>query len=79
MVTGHSSNTFGGEDLALDRPTRGAFRTGVDYALRSVEPCGIRSRFTPQTVLYFRYGTSAWNLCKALERRGFSRIAQTRN
>src|ERR1700731_1469735 len=34
---------------------------------------------SPFYVLYLRDGTSGWKLCKALERRGFSRIAHTRD
>src|SRR5437868_735914 len=32
----------------------------------------------PSHVLYLSHGTTGWNLSKALERRGFSRIPQTR-
>jgi hypothetical protein len=78
MVTGYGSNTFGGGGSPF-RLRPNSFRIDPEQASqRSPNHAGFGVVSGSFYVLYLRHETLGWNLCKALEWRGFSRIAQTR-
>ena len=78
MVTGYGSNTFGGGGSPF-RLRPNSFRIDPEQASqRSPNHAGFGAVSGWFYVLYLRHETLGWNLCKALEWRGFSRIAQTR-